>query len=242
MIRLGITGTDTGVGKTTVARAVVLLLRARGLRVEAMKPVETGVAADDARSDAHALRAAAHSRAPMTDVRPIVLDEPLAPWMAARRAGRTLDRAALDAAFTRLERGADAIVVEGAGGVLVPVTRDDDYLALFARWRLGVLVVAANRLGAINHTLLTVRAIRAAGLELRGVVLNEVDPAPPDVARATNLEALRELLDGTPVVPLPWLAAPGDDAGVARVATRSALATLLDARPHTEPMEVGDPR
>ena len=123
-----------------------------------------------------------------------------------------------------------------------PVTRDDDYLTLFARWRLGVLVVAANRLGAINHTLLTVRAIRAAGLELRGVVLNEVDPAPPDVARATNLEALRELLDGTPVVPLSWLAASGDDAGVERAATQSALATLLDARPHTEPMEVGDPR
>ncbi len=237
MIRLGVTGTDTGVGKTTLCSALAVLLRTRGLRVEAMKPVETGIAPNDIRTDARCLRAAAHSTAPMADVGPMALDEPLAPWMAARRAGRPLTLPLLDAAFEQLERRSDAIVVEGAGGVLVPITLTENFLTLFTRWRLDVIIVAANRLGAINHTLLTVRAVCGAGLRLRGVVLNDLEPGPPDVARATNHEALCELLAGTPVVSFPWLAAPDDEACVARAARQSALAPLCNEQPNTEPIE-----
>ena len=227
MIRLGVTGTDTGVGKTTVSRALLGLMRADGLRVAAMKPVETGVAADDPASDARALASAAGTAAPMRDVCPIVLGEPLAPWMAARRAGRAISMDVLDGAQRRLSADADAVLVEGAGGVLVPITERDTYVTLFRRWALDAIVVAANRLGAINHTLLTVHALRDAAVPVLGVVLNEIDGAPPDVARSTNLESLQALLPDTPVVSFPWLPAPADHASLARTAAASRLRELI---------------
>ena len=238
MIRLGVTGTDTGVGKTTVSRALLGLMRADGLRVAAMKPVETGVTVDDPRSDARALAAAAGTGASMRDVCPVVLDEPLAPWMAARRAGRTLTMNPLDESFQRLARDVDAILVEGAGGLLVPITETDTYLTLFQRWSLDAMVVAANRLGVINHTRLTVRTLRDAGVHVLGVVLNETDDAEPDVARRTNHDALQTLLRDTPVVSFPWLPSPADDSSVACAAAASGLRDVIaraaQERLHTE--------
>ena len=227
MIRLGVTGTDTGVGKTTVSRALLGLMRADGLRVSAMKPVETGVLIDDPSSDARALAAAAGTGAPMRDVCPIVLREPLAPWMAACRAGRTLTLHPLDESFHRLTRDIDAIVVEGAGGLLVPITEADSYLTLFQRWSLDAVVVAANRLGVINHTRLTVHTLRDAGVRVLGVVLNEIDGAAPDVARLTNYDALQTLLPDTPVVSFPWLASTADDSSMAHGAAASGLRGVI---------------
>ena len=227
MIRLGVTGTDTGVGKTTVSRALLGLMRADGLRVAAMKPVETGVISDDPASDARALAAAAGTGASMRDVCPVVLDEPLAPWMAARRAGRTLAMTPLDESFRRLMRDVDAVLVEGAGGLLVPITETDTYLTLFQRWSLDAIVVAANRLGVINHTRLTVQTLRAAGVPVLGVVLNETDGAAPDVARRTNHDALQTLLPDTPVVSFPWLPSPADDSAVVRAAAASGLRDVI---------------
>ncbi len=227
MIRLGVTGTDTGVGKTTVSRALLGLMRADGLRVAAMKPVETGVAVDDPASDARALAAAAGNGASMRDVCPIVLAEPLAPWMAARRSGRPLAMNPLNESFHRLIRDVDAILVEGAGGLLVPITESDTYLALFQRWSLDAIVVAANRLGVINHTRLTVDRLRDGGVRILGVVLNETDGAAPDLARRTNHDALRTLLPDTPVVSFPWLPSHADVSSVARAAAASGLRGLI---------------
>jgi len=242
MIRLGVTGTDTGVGKTTISRALLGLLRADGLRVAAMKPVETGVTADDPTSDARALAAAAGAAASMLDVCPIVLAEPLAPWMAARRAGRTLTMTSLDESFHRLAQRVDAILVEGAGGLLVPITETHTYLTLFQRWSLDAIVVAANRLGAINHTRLTVHALRGAGVRVLGVVLNETDGAAPDLARRTNHEALQTLLPDTPVVSFPWLPSPADDSSVAHAAAASGLREVIaQAAPERHHTEEGHP-
>lgn len=242
MIRLGVTGTDTGVGKTTVSRALLGLLRADGLRVRAMKPVETGVSVDDSSSDARALAAAAGNSASMRDVCPMVLAEPLAPWMAARRAGRALKMQALDESFHRLADDVDAILVEGAGGLLVPITEADTYLTLFRRWSLDAIVVAANRLGAINHTRLTIHTLRGAGVRVLGVVLNETDGAAPDLARRTNHEALQTLLPDTPVVSFPWLPSPADDSSVARAAAASALRDVIaNAAPERHHIEEGRP-
>ena len=227
MIRLGVTGTDTGVGKTTVGRALVGAMRADGWRVAAMKPVETGVAPDDPASDAHALSAAAGGLDAMHDVCPITLAEPLAPWMAARRANRVLSVASLDASFVRIAAGADAVLVEGAGGVLVPITLTDTYLSLFQRWCLDAIVVAANRLGAVNHTLLTVRALQQGGVDVLGVVLNETADDEPDLARRTNRETIQALLPDTPVVSFPWLPAPTNDADLARAVATAGLRDLL---------------
>lgn len=231
MLRLGVTGTDTGVGKTVVAAAVVAMLRARGVRAAGMKPVETGVGEGDADRDAMRLWRAAGSVDDPRDVGPVLLPEPLAPVLAARRAGRPMDLAVLDAALERLAARAEAIVVEGAGGILVPVAPALSYADLFRRWRLDVLIVAANRLGALNHTLLTVAEARRAGLRVRGVVLVEAAPPAerPDLARETNLAMLRELLPDLPVASFRHLAAPDDPAALAAAAEHGGLNQLLDA-------------
>ena len=202
MIRLGITGTDTGVGKTLVAAALVWLLRRKGLRIAAMKPVETGKGDDAVR-----LWHVAGANDAQEDVCPIRFDEPLAPMVAAARAGRPIDIATLDAAFVRLSTGRDAIVVEGAGGLLVPLTETLAFDGLFRRWGLDLILVAGNRLGVINHTLLTLQAAHAAGLTVRAIVLSTLQPGQPNVAERTNLDTLRQLA-GVPVLPLPYVRSP----------------------------------
>jgi dethiobiotin synthetase len=230
MIRLGVTGTDTGVGKTLVSIILLRMLRRRKLTVAALKPVETGVTRDDPRSDAMRLLSAAGTNDPLELVRPLVITEPLAPWVAASRAGSTVDIDALDRAFERLQAGREAVLVEGAGGLLVPLTRDLAFDGLFARWELEVIVVAGNRLGALNHTLLTVRAAHDAGLHVRGVVLNTLGPEAPRIAERTNLEALQELLAPIPVLPLPWLRHLDDEAYMVEIAEENGLGVLLEDR------------
>ena len=241
MIRLGVTGTDTGVGKTTVSRALIGAIRADDLRVAARKPVENGVTRDDPTSDARALASAAGGLDRMRDVCPIALDEPLAPWMAARRANRVLSVASLDASFARLAAGADAILVEGAGGLLVPITLTETYLSLCRRWSLDAVVVAANRLGAVNHTLLTVRALQQGAVAVLGVVLNETDGDEPDLARRTNHETIQTLLPGTPVVSFPWLPASTDHTALARAAAAAGLRDLLARAAQDQHIEEGQP-
>lgn len=231
MIRLGITGTDTGVGKTTVTTALIALLRRQGLRVAPMKPVETGVVAGDPVSDAVRLRRAAGSDAPLDDICPVVYAEPLAPWVAGARTGHVPSLELLDVARERLARTGDVLIVEGAGGLLVPITRCETYRSLFARWGLDVIVVAANRLGVINHTLLTVHAVRDAGLSLRGVVLNDATPPDGTVARATNLDTLGALLDGIPLVSFPWLGDADDPELLADAADACGLSALTEVAP-----------
>jgi dethiobiotin synthetase len=201
MIRFGVTGTDTGVGKTVIACALIAALRDRGLSVAAMKPIETGV--DGEPADARALCDAAGGLDALDDVCPERFDEPLAPWVAARRAGRTIALSTLEAARARLESGRDALVVEGAGGLLVPIADGVAYDTLFRRWGLELIVVAANRLGAINHTLLTVRAAHAAGLKVRAVVLNAVCLDAATVAEQTNLDTVRRFVPEATVLPFP---------------------------------------
>ncbi len=227
MLRLAVTGTDTGVGKTVVSSALLVLLRQRGLRVAGMKPVETGVIVGDVHRDAVLLRAAAGAADDLEEVCPVALPDPLAPVVAARRAGVAIDLEALDAAFARLSVGREAIVVEGAGGLLVPITDTLSYDQLFRRWRLDLLIVASNRLGALNHTLLTVRAARAAGLAVRGVVLNEALAEPDALVTTTNAELLPALLPGIPVYRFPFIARPFDHAALAAAAGAAGLAALL---------------
>ena len=225
MIRLGVTGTDTGVGKTVIAASLIAALRQRGLRVAAMKPVETGAITGP--GDATRLRAAAGDIDPLADVCPISFPEPLAPLVAGQRSGRMIALETLDAAFARLSLGREAIVVEGAGGLLVPLTERASYADLFARWRLGTVVVAANRLGALNHVRLTVQAARAAGLEIVAVVLNAATrPVADDLPAATNGRTLERLLPDVPLVSWPWIPDPADDRALVASAEQSGLTAL----------------
>jgi dethiobiotin synthetase len=228
VLRLGVTGTDTGVGKTVVAAAVLALLRKRGLRVAAMKPVETGVVRGSPDSDAFRLGRAAGARVAAEDICPVVLPDALAPMAAATRAGAEIDLAVIDLAFERLSSGRDAVVVESDGGLLAPISRRTAFDDLFRHWRLDALIVAANRLGAINHTMLTVEAARSAGLRVRAVVLNAMHGGEPSLAEATNEATLRALLDDVPIVSFPWLSEPRDATVLADVVDSCGLSALLD--------------
>lgn len=196
MSALFVTGTDTGVGKTFVTCALARALRARGRRVGVVKPVETGVAA--APEDALALRAAADDPAPLDDVCPYRFAAGLAPAVAARLEGVTVDVERLVAVIGRRAREADVCLVEGAGGLLVPVAGRITWAELAARLGLPVLIVAANRLGTVNHCALTARAAAAAGLRVAGFVFSQPAPAA-DPSAATNPDAVAELT-GLPVL------------------------------------------
>lgn len=183
MIRIGVTGTDTGVGKTVVSCALAAGLRRAGLRVAALKPVETGVAFDDPARDGARLSRAAGDILPLVETAPITLPDPVAPLVAARACGRPIDIGFLDDVVRAAASKADALIVEGAGGLLVPVTQSLAYDDLFERWRLEVVLIAANRLGVINHTRLTLAHLRRRGLTLRALVLNQLDTSPDRSAR-----------------------------------------------------------
>jgi len=201
---LFITGTDTGVGKTFVACALARAFRERGRRVAVMKPVETGVEGEPA--DALALRGAADP-APLDDICPYRLRAPLAPAVAARLEGVTIDVARLVALVARRRQEADVLLVEGAGGLVVPLDARTTYAELAARAGLPLLIVGANRLGVINHCALTARVAAAAGLAVRGFVLSQ--PAPTtDASAATNAEAIATLTGLRRVGVLPHCTEP----------------------------------
>jgi dethiobiotin synthetase len=208
MIRLGVTGTDTGVGKTLVSCALASGMRRAGLRVAAMKPIETGVAPNDPQRDGARLARAAGGLLPLSVVAPLVFPDPLAPSEAARRVGSTVDLSVLDHAVRAASAQVDALIVEGAGGLLVPIVDRLSFDTLFSRWKLELIVVAANKLGVINHTRLTLSAARAAGLLVRAVVLSNVRPTP-DSSAQDNARIIAELED-VPVVELPWLSDADD--------------------------------
>ena len=226
-LRVAVVGTDVKAGKTIVAAALAALLVRRGRRVAVMKPVETGVADGAPAPDAELLHLAAGGRLIPDDVCPVVLAEPLVPWVAARRARRPVDLEAIEAAFRRLERGRDAMIVEGTGGALDPLTPTTSWLDLFGRWGLDAVVVAVNRVGAINHVLLTVHALEDAGIRIRGVVLDAAAPGPLGVVERTNREALGELLPELPVLSLGWVTRRGEPAALADAAEASGLERLL---------------
>jgi len=230
--RYGITGTDTGIGKTVVTCALAARARQLGLRVAAMKPVESGI--DDritntaaTRSDAERLQEAAGGNDPLPLVRPYVLEEPLAPMVAAQRAGITIDMGALDDACTTLSAQKDLLLVEGAGGVLVPITKRHSFLDLFARWECALIIVAGNKLGVLNHVLLTVRVAEAAGVAVRAVILSQYTEGDEGLAEATNYDALVTLLPQHSILRFPWVDRVDDLDALAAAAAGSGLDVLL---------------
>ena len=187
---LFVTGTDTGVGKTFVACALATLLRARGRRVGVMKPIETGVEIEP--EDAIRLRRAAGDATPLDDVCPYRLRAPLAPAVAASLEGVTIDVDHVLTLAARRAASVDVLLIEGAGGLLVPIVGTVTYLDLATRLAAPLLIVGANRLGTINHCALTARVARGAGLSVRGFVLSQPTRVT-DVSAATNADVITSL-------------------------------------------------
>ncbi|MBM4265606.1 MAG: dethiobiotin synthase [Deltaproteobacteria bacterium] len=205
-----VTGTDTGVGKTWVACGLARALVRSGLRIGVRKPAESGcpvVEGEPFAADAHALREAAGSVEPIEDVCAVRLLEPLAPGIAARRAGVRIDAAGLARDYRLRAAELDGLLVEGAGGLLVPLADGVSYADFAAALGARLLVVTGARLGAINHTLLTLEVARARGLDVAGVVVNHVLPES-DLAIETLAESLRELIEVPVLASVPH----GEDA------------------------------
>jgi dethiobiotin synthetase len=180
MISYFVTGTDTGVGKTLVAVALLHALARRYPRVVGMKPVAAGqvrVSGTWASEDALALRAASTVQVPNELDNPILLPDPLSPHIAARRAGLRIDIAELQRRFHTLAQRADAVVVEGAGGFHVPLSDTETGADLAQALALPIVLVVGLRLGCLNHAALTAEAIHGRGLTLAGWVANRIDPA-----------------------------------------------------------------
>lgn len=216
-----VTGTDTGVGKTVVAAALLRALVARGARAVGMKPIAAGIEPGaTVNADVAALLKGGNLAAPLADVNPYAFAPSIAPHLAARRDGVKIDVDRIAAAYERLAALADRIVVEGAGGVLVPLGPRTDMLDIPARLGLPVLLVVGMRLGCLNHALLSALAISARGLAFAGWVANRIDPAMADAEG--NLAALRERLPAPLVADFAWLA----DGKPAPALATAALRTL----------------
>ena len=192
---LFITGTDTGVGKTLVACALLRALGGRGLRVIGMKPVAAGARLQDGRfvnDDVTALKAASNVSAADELVNPYCFEPPIAPHIAAANVGMRIELNRLRQAYAALAAKAQCVIVEGAGGILVPLDADFDTADLAADLGLPVILVVGMRLGCLNHALLTAAAIRRAGLPIACWVANQLDPHM--LCTPENLRTLRERL------------------------------------------------
>lgn len=174
-----VTGTDTGVGKTVIACALLAALAASGKKAVGMKPVACGGEPGVdyiVNDDVERLLAAGNVDAPREHVNPYCFAPPIAPHIAARQAGVVIDLDRIEKSFRVLAGMADAVVVEGVGGFHVPLGPGVDTAQLAARLALPVVLVVGMRLGCLNHALLTANAVNGSGLRLAGWIANHIDP------------------------------------------------------------------
>jgi dethiobiotin synthetase len=194
-----ITGTDTGVGKTVLTALLAGFLRERGVRVAAFKPVCSG-----GRADARILHGALGGDLTLDEINPWHFREPLAPLLAAQRERKSVKLASVMAQIRTLRKNFDVVLVEGAGGLLSPLGQRFNSRDLITELRAMPVIVAPNRLGAVNHVLLTVEALPKSLRPKTGVVL--INPAETDLAAASNAGLLAELSIRN-VYRLPWFGA-----------------------------------
>ena len=235
MIGVFVTGTDTGVGKTVVTAALACALRARGKHVGVMKPVETG-AAEGKDCDAERLCRAAASSHLMEVVSPYRYREPIAPLAAARRSGIRVEGDRLLSAYAQIAAQCDCMLVEGLGGVRVPLSDHWELRDLIAALELPAVIVARTGLGGINHAMLTIEALTQRSVPILALVLNHSHAAAStgdvELQIETTIELIRDRA-GLPVLgPLEHTATLSADwdgalAGVSRSAAITALADLL---------------
>lgn len=205
-----VTGTDTGVGKTLVACALLHAFAARGLRAAGMKPVAAGARRCSGGQlkidDVELLRRASSVAVPDRLINVYSFEPPIAPHIAARSAGRAIELAAIERAYLRLAHQADVVVVEGVGGFCVPLNEREDAGDLAVLLRMPVVMVVGMRLGCLNHALLTAAAIEARGLTLAGWTANHIDPNMTHVDE--NVAALSQRLRAPCIARIPFQPAP----------------------------------
>lgn len=196
-----ITGTDTDVGKTVVAAGLALVLRARGLRVGVMKPVATGCYGADERlvsqDAAFLMEAAENEYPPLTS--PERFRNPLSPNVAAMLEKKEVNIPGIIKSYRELQRHYDFVIVEGIGGLMVPLKKDYYVANLVRELGLPLVIVSYAGLGAINHSLLTVDAAMIRGLEVKGIIFNRVSVTNYSLAELTNPKVIHDL-SGVPIL------------------------------------------
>ena len=204
-----VTGTDTGIGKTLVAAALLRRLRESGIRVAGMKPVAAGAIAGPegpANEDALLLQAESSARHAYATVNPWLFEPAIAPHIAAAEAGIEIDTDRIKAAHAELRASAEVVIAEGAGGFLVPLDARRSCAELPALLGMDVILVVGLRLGCLNHALLTAEAIAARGLTLAGWVGNGIAADFP--RRDANVATLTARLPAPCLGIVPWMAKP----------------------------------
>ena len=187
-----VTGTDTGIGKTTVSCALLHAFAAQGKKVAGMKPIVAG-SENGQWMDVEQLLAASNVNVTRQQINPYAFDQPISPHLAAQQSGVEIDLSVINHAYQQLSAKADLVIVEGAGGFLVPINERQNGANLAKTLNLPVILVVGLRLGCLNHALLTAQAIQATGLILAGWVANCIDPQMSVVAE--NIATLEQRLD-----------------------------------------------
>ena len=205
-----ITGTDTGVGKTEITCGLIRVYGARGHAVVGMKPIAAGarrVGGELRNEDVERLRAAANVRVARPLMNPYLFAMPVAPHLAAEHLHRRIELRRILRAYRTIAARSDIVIVEGAGGLLVPLNASSDTADLARRMRLPVLLVVGMRLGCLSHALMTAAVIAARGLTFAGWFANRIDPHMREYRG--NVETLRRRLGAPLLGELPYRAQPG---------------------------------
>jgi len=218
-----ISATDTGVGKTTVIKALVTLLKDKGLDVGVMKPVQCGG------EDAKSLKEFLQLTDPMEDINPYSAKQAISPHLAFRHDKIQVHREKILATFQRLRRRHDVLIVEGAGGLMVPIREDYQVIDLIKDMEAELIIVSRPGLGTINHTLLTVEKARSAGITVGGVIFNEAVKAERGVPERTNPGAVSRLGKVTVLGTVPFFPELSQDAIL------KACRNKINLRPFTSP-------
>ncbi len=191
-----ITGTDTGVGKTFVAAGLIRAMKDHGLNVCPMKPAETGCSVSKGQlvpEDTVTLMKASGVDEPMDVINPYRFRKPLAPSIAAELEHVFIEKRVICNAYKKLAGKYDVIIMEGAGGIMVPLHKQYLYLDLLRDLGLPVLIIARPDLGTINHSLLTIEAARNKGIEVLGLVFNHTEKTKNDISQKTNPEIIARI-------------------------------------------------
>lgn len=194
-----VTATDTGIGKTYVACQLVSGLREQGINIGVMKPIATG-----SRSDAMALSNAQGGTDPLDLINPVFFKCPLAPYTAARLSQKKIYMNRIWDAYSDLKKRHEFLIIEGIGGVLVPVKRDVFVKDIMLKFGYPLLIVARPTLGTINHTLLTFFEVKRTGLKTGGIVFNYYRPFRKGMAEKTNPKIIKEITKVPYVISLPY--------------------------------------
>lgn len=199
-------GTDTNVGKTFVTSRMITHFAQQGLKTIGMKPVASGCELDQdgqfMNEDVIALTSSSNVNAPLDDINPYRFRPAIAPHIAAQQIGVNVNLNTIQQAYERLSQLSDIVMVEGAGGFLVPINETQSLADLVVKLNLPMILVVGMRLGCINHALLTVESIKARGLKLTGWIANEIDPNMQ--CYQENLQTLTRLIEAPLLMQMPW--------------------------------------